>query len=46
MSEQAFQLLVTQSQRENVKLRKLAERFVADVTSRSSGSPPGCGQLA
>jgi hypothetical protein len=45
-ADQAFQLLVEQSQRENVKLRMLAERFITDVVSRSSGSSAGCEQSA
>ncbi|SES17616.1 GAF domain-containing protein [Lentzea albida] len=35
-TELAGQLLVAQSQRENVKPRKLAERFVTDVVTRSA----------
>jgi len=34
-AEEAFRLLVARSQRENVKLRHVAERFVADITSRT-----------
>ncbi len=43
-ADEAFSLLVAQSQRENVKLRQVAERFIADVTSEAgwnrSGSAP------
>lgn len=35
-ADQAFQLLVVQSQRENVKLRTLAERFITEVVTRSA----------
>lgn len=34
-ADQAFQLLVERSQRENVKLRVLAETFIADLIERS-----------
>ncbi|MFC3452416.1 ANTAR domain-containing protein [Amycolatopsis speibonae] len=32
--DEAFSLLVIQSQRENVKLRQVAERFIDGVTGR------------
>lgn len=34
-AEEAFRLLVARSQQENVKLRQVAERFVADVARRT-----------
>lgn len=37
--EEAFELLVRASQRENVKLRDIASRIVADATSRGSDEP-------
>jgi ANTAR domain len=37
-AEEAFRVLVEQSQRENVKLHALAERFVADLIGRSASS--------
>lgn len=33
-ADEAFAILVTQSQRENVKLRQVAERFIANVTGK------------
>lgn len=38
--EEAFQILVKASQRENVKLRAVAQRLVDNVASRGPGAPP------
>jgi AmiR/NasT family two-component response regulator len=35
-ADEAFELLVTQSQQQNVKLRDLAARFVADIVTGDS----------
>ncbi|MEV6717604.1 GAF and ANTAR domain-containing protein [Lentzea sp. NPDC051208] len=45
-ADEAFRLLVERSQRENVKLHALAERFIADLVSRSSQPEAGSGEEA
>ncbi|WVH84892.1 ANTAR domain-containing protein [Lentzea sp. DG1S-22] len=39
-ADEAFRLLVQQSQRENVKLHTPAERFIADITGRTTPPEP------
>ncbi|WP_181774970.1 GAF and ANTAR domain-containing protein [Amycolatopsis pittospori] len=39
-ADEAFSLLVAQSQRENIKLRQVAERFIANVTGKVGPGRP------
>ncbi|SMC53598.1 GAF and ANTAR domain-containing protein [Lentzea albidocapillata] len=43
-ADEAFRLLVAQSQRENVKLHALAERFIADLIASPSPTEAGSGE--
>ena len=45
-AEEAFRLLVERSQRENVKLHTLAQRFIADLIGSSTPAEAGSGKEA